>query len=175
MFDIQGRAAAIAEKLTAFSQMNHRLAVDEPANDFESAFNDYELLKQLHEELKQITKVIGHEEGESRKAIATSLSVYFGDGIKEGTNSYTLSNGRKIKFGNNFNRSVDPALIQTAREKYDAVPAEERGSVLFDNIFRIKYEINKKEYGKLMQGGSALVALGTAITTKPSTPTIELD
>lgn len=162
----------ILNSLDRERQVNHRLAVDEPANDFENTVNEWHELSTLLAHMKSLIKPLEAEERKFRDAISDSLRAFYAAELKEGMNNYELSNGRKLKFGHKVDRKVETSMVGVAREEYAKAPVE---GVPFDAIIRVKYELEARQYKKTLTSPAALAALGRMITTKFAAPTLEVD
>lgn len=159
----------IVDALQNYAQQNHQPAVEEPANDFERFVNEWYDLQQLHEKIKDLIKPLAAAERKGRDGISESLVAFFGDGLKEGVNNYEMSNDRKLKYNHSIGREVDTAQIAVAREAY----AKAGGTVAFDDLLRVKYELDKRSYNKL--GAKELKAVSRMLVTKPKAATLEVD
>ncbi|TQE99528.1 MAG: hypothetical protein FKY71_08090 [Spiribacter salinus] len=163
----------MTEALERERMSNVRPAVDEASNAFEKAVNNWHALQELHEELKRLIKPLAEAEREQRNAIAESLTRYFGDELKEGVNTYKLSNGRKLKLTFNRKREIDQPSIARAREMYTAAATAD--SPVFDDILRVKYELSKSHYNKLPEGSGAQKAVQAMLVTKPAASELGVD
>jgi len=165
-------AKSFADSVLKYSQANHRPAVDEPANDFERGINTLHDLQSFIAEVKSLLKPIEAAERKLRDANADSLRVHFGHDLKEGTNTYEMSNGRKIKFNNKITRTVDVSGFVKAREAY-ADAKDGHGGQTFDDLFRVKYEVAMAPLKKLT--GEAAKAVSHCIETKYAAPELKVD
>lgn len=162
----------IIADLKQYQKSNKRLAVDEAANAFEEAVNAHDQLAALLDRVQSATKPLAAEERQMRDGIAASLIAFFKDGLTEGVNTYVLSNLRKLKFTYKVERKVDMAMVAVAREKFAA--AEDKVGT-FDQLVRVKMELEVKPYRKLPHGGAAWLAISEMLVSKPAAPTIEVD
>jgi DNA-binding ferritin-like protein (Dps family) len=160
------------DALTSYGLQNHRPAIDEPANEFEQGVNDHNELQKYIAEVKQLLKTAEVEEREKRDAIAASLTTFFGADLKEGMNTYVLSNKRKLKFKNGIDRKIDESQVEVARAAYEA--ATDKTDVTFDSLLRAKYELAAAPFKKVTGAESAL-AISRMLVVKSSTPSIEVD
>ena len=158
-------------ELRAFAKLNDLKAVHEPANEFEECLNDWYELQQLQEAVKQAMDGINKEERILRDRYAESLRSYFGDNLNEGVNTYTLSNDRKLKLTHKVDRKVEASALQEARKFYEE--AAQPGDKAFDDVLRVKYELDKRNYDKLSP--AAAYAFSRCLVTKYATPTLSLD
>jgi len=163
----------IIAALQNYKAQNHQQVIDEPANDFEKATNEWESLQALQQHVKQAIKPLAFIELEKRNAIAASLAHHFGDGLKEGVNNYMLSNGRKLKYKHSISRIIDQAAIGQAREGY--VAAADTPDVAFDDLLRVKYELAVAPYKKVQGSPEAATAVSRMIISKPAAPALEVD
>lgn len=162
----------LIEELRLFRQRNHRAAIEDAApGSFEAAVNDWHDMNQIVGYVKDTLKPLETQEREKRAAISSSLNSYFGDGLKEGVNSYTLSNGRKLKYNYGVDRKVAEAELEVAKKAYldTAQPSDPK----FDELLRIKYELEMKSFRKLSAEGR--LAVSRMVTSKPKSPTLEVD
>jgi hypothetical protein len=120
-------------------------------------------------ELKKQLKPLESKELEMRKAIRDSVRQAMGVDFKEGMNNYLLPDLRTLKVNHKVTRSVDEASIPAAREEYrklNDVPCT------FDDLLRVKYEIEKKQVDKLE--GDAAKIFANVYTTKDASPEVKL-
>jgi hypothetical protein len=162
----------IIADLQKYKKSNKRLAVDEVANDFESVVNAHDQLAALVAEVTSSLKPLQAEERIARDGIAASLITFFGGKLKEGVNDYVLSNLRKLKFTYKVERKIEDSMLSVARAKFDAA-TDKVGT--FDDLLRVKYELDVKSWKKLLSGGEAHKAVSEMLVAKPSAPTIEVD
>lgn len=162
----------IRDALDRYSQSNRIPAIEEPANDFEVAVNEWDELDQLQKEIKKLLKALSEDEAAKRKGLAESLSAYFATDLKEGVNSYALSSGQKLKLTHKITRTVEPSMIEVARKAYEAV-AGGAGTTPFDDLLRVKYELQVTPFRKL--DPEATNAVSRMIVAKPATPMLEVD
>lgn len=164
----------IADALERYGMMNHQPAVDEPANDFEKIVNEYAALQAMIEEVKSLLKPAEAAERRLRDGIADSLRAFYGVDLKEGMNSYELSNGRFVKFTHKVDRKIEPSMVVAAREGYDAAPDKPAG-VAFDDLLRVKHELAATPFKKLAAGSAASNAVSRMIVAKFAAPTVKVD
>lgn len=120
--------------------------------------------------LKKQLKPLTDKEMEMRRAIAESLKSALGDKLKEGVNNWTLPDGRTLKFEYKVKRDIAVAEIGNAREAYMTVNDR---PVEFDDLLRIKYELEKKAWNKL--DGEAVKAVSRMVTAKEEAPALSLE
>lgn len=157
--------------LAFFRHSNKRPALDTPANPFEEAINKWYEYQQLQAAVKDAMKAVDLAERELRDGIAASLKAFFADNLKEGTNNYVMSNGRKLKYTHKVDRKITEAELKNAREAYEAAAKE--GDPTFDALLRLKYELAKKEWDKASD--DAVKAFSRCMTTKDAAPALEVD
>lgn len=148
------------------ARSNFPPAIEEPANDFESAVNKYADIVDLQELVKKLMKPVNDEERAQRDAISESLRAHFGDKLKEGVNDYKLSNGRKLKLTHKIDRKIDESSIEIARDAYT-------GEIAFDDILRKKYELSKRDFDKLTYADE--LAISRMIVSKLAASTLKVD
>lgn len=102
-----------------------------------------------------------------RKAIVDSVGN--AQPLMEGMNSYQLDATRKLAIGYKLDRKIEEPAIALAREEYNKL---NNRPVAFDQLLRVKYELNKRDYDKLSEPGK--LAVSRMITTKPAAPTVEI-
>ena len=170
--DASEHLVRILGELKEYQKSNKRPAVDEPANDFEQVVNAHDHLAGLLEQVKKSLKPLELAERTMRDGIAASLIAYFGTKLNEGVNNYILSNMRKLKFTHKVERKIEPSMVAVARAKFDAA-GDKLGS--FDDVLRIKYELEAKPWKKLVKGGEAYMACSEMIVSKPAAPVLEVD
>jgi hypothetical protein len=175
MFSIADEARRVAQAFERFAAQNHQPAVEEPANDFEKAVNEYADVKAMQAELAAQKKIIDAIEREQRDAIAESLRKFFGPNLTEGVNTYTLSNRRKLKLKHEVKREIAVSDVQAARDAYVKAAEVEAVPVAFDDLLRVKYELDKRKWKKLLAGSAAFKAFARCMVTKMSAPGIEVD
>lgn len=169
--EFNAQLTRIADGLQRYSLMNHRPAIDEPANPFEEAVNNHAAVQELMAEVKSLLKPLETKEREMRDGIAASLVAHFGDELKEGVNTYVLSNSRKLKYKHGVTRSIDQPSVDLARAQY--VENAEPTDPTFDELLRPKYELVKAKWNKL--SAAAGLAFSRCLTSKTAAPTLEVD
>lgn len=155
----------IIAALNKADMSNNPPIIEEPANDFEKSVNNFADIAELQELLKKLAKTVNESEREMRDGICESLRVFYGENLVEGMNTYKLSNGRKLKFTHKLDRKIDESRIQLARADYVGDD--------FDDLLRVKYELEKKAYDKL--DAEQKLAVSKMIETKPAAPTLVVD
>ena len=159
--------------LQMYGKLNFRPAVEEPADDFERAVNDHNNLQAFIAEVKDLLKPHETEERTKRDALAVSLNSYFGSKLKEGVNTYTLSNGRKLKYTYKVDRKVDNAQVAVARAAFDE-SVDKPTDMVFDEMLRVKYELAAASYKKVT-GEAAKLAVSRMLVTKAAASTLTVD
>ena len=124
------------------------------------------LTKDIDAELKTLAET----EMAMRKAIAESVRTALGDSLKEGVNRFDMADGRRLKFTYAVTRAIDESQIAVAKDAYAKV---NDAPVTFDQLLRVKYELEKKEWNKLGAGGK--LAVSAMVTAKPAAPTLEIE
>jgi hypothetical protein len=164
----------IGNALERYSLMNHRPAVDEPANDFERHVNQWYEKQQLIAEIKKLLKPLDLEERKDRVGTGQSIATFLGDKLKEGVNKYELSNLRVLKYTHKVDRKIDPTMVNVARAEFVKAGDIPQG-LTFDDLLRTKYELAATPYKKLDKNGAAAIAFSRCMTTKFAAPTLEVD
>lgn len=136
---------------------------------FEEYVLDWDGLVARIEAAKKDLKVLTDSEMTIRKAIAESVNKAVG-GLKEGVNTIPLGNGRKLKVTHTVKREIDQTMIPAVRETYNLLNDR---PVVFDDLLRLKYELDKKSYDKLSD--EALKVVSRMVTAKPVAPVVVLD
>ena len=162
----------IAEAIDCYAILNHRPVVDEPANDFERTVNEHAELVAAIAEIKGLLKPLETAERKLRDGLAESLKTWLGENLKEGVNTYELSNLVKLKFENKIDRKIEISEIENARSAYDAI-AGGAGTLSFDELLNTKYELAKSQYNKI--GDEAKHAVSRMIVSKPAAPVVRVD
>jgi len=162
----------MAKAIEAYDLSNKRPAVDEPANDFEVAVNEWAALQDFLTELKDLMKPLLAEERRARDEIAFALKEFYSDNLKEGMNNYELSNHRKLKFGLRIDRKIEPGELAIAREAFEKATGGHNDQT-FDDCIRVKYELAATPWKKLT--GAAKKAFSRCIITKHAAPTLAVD
>lgn len=103
-----------------------------------------------------------------RKAIATSVAAAQEGGVlKEGANTVTMADGRKITVTHKINRSLSPDEFGPARASFNAIndrPCD------FDDLLKVKYDLVVSQYRKLE--GPALAVFSDVMTAKDGAPEV---
>lgn len=175
MADASEHLSRLIKALTEYRDSNRRPAIDEPGNDFEKVVNDHYQLDMLMAEVKKAMKPLETDERKIRDGIAASLNAYYradGRTLNEGVNNYELTNGRKLKYTYAVERKIEPSMIAVARAKFEAA-GDKLGT--FDDVLRVKYELEAKPWKKLINGGEAFLACSEMIVAKDKAPTLEVD
>ena len=162
MSNIENTRAQLMNQLKRFIESNRQPAIDAPANDFEQVVNDHAELQAIIADVEAALKPVKTAERKYRDSIAASMDAYLGEELKEGVNNYELSNGRTLKYTRTLERKVDDSALDTARKVYaeaDDVPA----GVAFDDLLRVKYELDKRMYNKLESARRCLVCYGCGL------------
>ncbi|MGL5737166.1 MAG: DUF7173 family protein, partial [Beijerinckiaceae bacterium] len=139
----------VMKELAAYQAINRRPAVDEPANAFEQAVNEWYALQSLQDAVKTAMKRVNEAERTMRDALADSLRKHMKADLKEGVNAYSLSNGRKLKLSHNIDRKIDETGLADSRKFYAENATE--GDPAFDALLRVKYELNVAPWRKLSE------------------------
>jgi len=139
-----------------------------------------QLIANLVDDKKRMTTAIDAEiakiaevELTMRKTITDSLKVSLGAKLTEGVNNVPLENGRSLKMTNKIDRKVDEASISMSREEY--AKTNDNDGVTFDQLLRVKYELNITEFRKIeKKPGAFMAASRMLVTTSPPQPPLEL-
>ena len=119
--------------------------------------------------LKKQLKPLTDSEMMMRKAIVKAVAEALGSDWKEGANTFKLADGRVLKIGYKLTREVAAAELPAAREEYALL---NDAPVAFDDLLRVKYELELKEFRKLE--GQAAKVFSRVITTKEAAPEVEI-
>ena len=170
---MQDKLAKIIAEVERYKGLNRPLAVEEPANDFEGVINTWDEAQQLATFLKGLIKSYVEAEKKQRDAIVAVLNPWLEERgeLKEGVNNYELSNGRALKYTYAIERKVDTPSVAIAREAYKE--AATVGDPAFDELLRIKYELEVKPFRKLSEEASK--AVSRMVTAKPKSAELEVD
>jgi hypothetical protein len=98
-----------------------------------------------------------------------SVRAALGDKFKEGMNNWPLTDGRVLKINCKIDRKIADSELETAKKEYgmlNDVPCT------FDELLRIKYELDKKNFNKLT--GPAYKAFSRAVITSEQAPEVSL-
>lgn len=128
--------------------------------------------KRLTADIDAKIATLAENEMVMRKAISASLKTAIGDKLKEGVNKWPLSNGRSLKLTNKIDRKIDEPQIALAREEY--VKANDTDGVTFDQLMRIKYELNVSEFRKIENKPAAALAVSRMLIASAPTSSLEL-
>lgn len=137
---------------------------------FEEYVAEWDRLVGEIEKLKKLLKPLTEKEMEMRRAIFSGVQSSMGNNWKEGTNTWKMPDGRKLKVVNEIKREIEVGEIIAARNNYDRLNDR---PVAFDSLLRIKYELAKTEWNKI--GEEAKKAVSNMIIAKPGTPVVTLD
>jgi len=107
-----------------------------------------------------------------RKAIANNVVTSLGDNLKEGVNNWNMSNGRSLKLTHKIDRKIDEAQIAMAREEYAKV--NDSDGVTFDQLLRIKYELEVREFRKIEDKVGAALAVSRMLVSSTPAHVLEL-
>jgi hypothetical protein len=92
--------------------------------------------------------------------------------LKEGVNKYTHPvTGKTLKVTRTIKREIDVGLVQHSRDLFGQV--NETPGASFDDLLRLKYELDKRAWKKL--GDAHLVAVSHMVTAKEQAPKLEWD
>jgi len=131
--------------------------------------DDWDALVAKIEVLKTEMKPLAAKEMEMRKAIVESVDT--AQKIKEGANKFLLADMRKLKIVQKINRTIDVPAIEATRALF--AEQKDTGGVTFDELLRVKYELEKREFDKLPEG-AALIA-SRIVITKSAAPELGFD
>lgn len=137
------------------------------AQTFEEYVTEWYALKQEIAKRKAEMADIVTREMSMRKAIAESIDKVMP--LKEGVNKMNLPDGRVVKLTHKLNWKVDVEHLSTTREKFEQINDR---PVEFDDLLRVKYELDKKSYNKL--GDNAKTVVSSMLTVSPAAPDIEI-
>lgn len=124
----------------------------------------------------QITALLA-EESAMKAAIAKSVEDFTKQQktFKEGTNTYVLSSGRKLKVKFEVKRTITESEVSNARAAFaecNDIPV----GVTFDSLLRVKNELAVKEFRKLDVESGAFKAVSHMIVATPAKAAkVELD
>lgn len=90
---------------------------------------------------------------------------------EEGTNTFELQDGRKLKATHKINRSIDETQIALARSEFALL---NEPPVVFDDLLKTKFELVTSAYRKLEPDTQPFKIASRMITSKPGTPALEL-
>lgn len=95
---------------------------------------------------------------------------------KEGSNTFNLSDGRKLVAQHKLTRGIDEALIAPTRAEYELVNDR---PVPFDELLKTSYALVTSAYRKLEPApgsapSQAYTVISRMVTTKPATPSLEV-
>lgn len=157
--------------MRTFVSKNRPPAIEEPDNPFEELVNQWAEQKDALQAIKDAMDTITVSERQLRDRLAEGLRQYYGINLKEGVNNYELSNGRKLKFTHKVERKISEPDLAAAKDAFTkaAVP----GDKTFEELLRVKYELDKRNYDKLSE--PAANAFSRCLTTKHAAPALEVD
>lgn len=139
--------------------------IEKLAADFE---DNLAAMAALKKQLAPLVKL----DAELRREIANACWEEVG-GLEEGTNTVELNSGRKVKVKYEIDRKIESALIETARASIAKINDLPPGFV-FDDMLRVKHELEKKVWNKLKDHAGAKAALADLIVATPkATPVVE--
>jgi hypothetical protein len=142
---------------------------DQAPQTFEEYVAAWSTLRGQIQDNKQAMAATVAKELEMRKAITEALDKAI-PGLKEGVNKYPVAGVGVLSYTRKLKREVDETQIAVARAAFVALNTEQ--PIMFDEMLRTKYELDKKNWDKLDE--DAKRAVSTMITTTPSTPELEL-
>lgn len=138
---------------------------------FEEYVTAWDELCQKKAKLEKQLKPIKDEEMKMRKHITEALIAAKGSDLKEGANSFELVDGRTLKFANDIKREIENSEIENARKAYNDI--NDKGEdIPFDNLLRVKFELNLPDYRKLTEAQQKAIA--DMITSKPGAAKVEI-
>lgn len=140
------------------------------AQTFEEYVKDWDDTVAQIEALNETLKPLKAREMAMRKAIAASVQEALGADWKEGMNAYPLSSGRKLKVNNKLKRVIEVGEIEGTRAAFEALNDRPDS---FDELLRIKYELDKRSFDKLSDAARHVVS--RMLVTKPEAPEVKLD
>lgn len=152
-------------RLTACSKQRSKKV----SQTFEQYVDEWDNLCNEIAKIKPKLKILADKEMAMRKAIEASLVLALGDQLKEGGNNFPLANGRTLKYTHGIDRKVLEPEIKNARDEFaklNDVPCT------FDQLLRVKYELDKRNYDKLSDAAKKVVS--RALETKFKAPILEL-
>lgn len=138
-------------------------------NTFEDYVDEWDELKSKIAELKKQLAPLEDTEKKMRTQMAESVKEHLGDDWKEGMNNFLLQDGRTLKIKADIDRKVEMGEMANAREAYEQLNDT---PCPFDDLFRVKYELQVKQYRTLSD--TAVTAISRAIVAKPKMVVIEL-
>lgn len=106
-----------------------------------------------------------------RKAIRDSVRAAMGSSWKEGTNHFTLRDGRVLKINNKIKREIEDGEVETCREAYELLNDR---PVTFDELLRIKRELDKANFKKLDAESEAERVVSRMIVAKEEAPEVTI-
>lgn len=137
---------------------------------FEEYVSEWDALAGEKAKLEKKLKPIKDREIAMRKEIVAGLVQTMGDQVKEGVNKFVLPDGRTLKFNYKLERKVDEALLPAVKEEYAALNS---ATVPFDDLLRVKYEIDKRSFNKLAD--AALLTFSKMVTTRETSPELTIE
>lgn len=148
----------------------HMVSAAVPGMTFEQYVYLREELVIAQEAAKLAVKRLGEIEMTMRKAIAASAATTMPDGLKEGVNTFALTDGRKLKITRKITRTIEEAQMASVREEFERLNSQ---SVTFDSLLRTKYELSVAAFRQLDETGAHVVS--RMITAKDGTVEMVLD
>ena len=136
---------------------------------FEEYVSEWESLAKTIADNKDDMRAIVSKEMVMRKAIEASVKEAAGSHWREGVNKFPLPDGRTLKITHKVSRTIDPEQLEVVREQYQQLNDR---TVEFDDLYRVKYEINKRELDKLSD--NARLVLSRMLTNKPAAPDVDI-
>lgn len=124
------------------------------------------------EKVREAAKALTVLEMTMRKALFAATFPH----PKEGTNHFTLEDGRKLTATHKINRTIDSSQIALARSEYSLVNDR---PVEFDDLLKVEYSLVTSAFRKIEpkpgdQPSPAFLAASRMIITKEGAPTLEV-
>lgn len=136
---------------------------------FEQYVDRWDALKGRIAKLKAELAPLNAEEMTMRRAIAASVEQAMGDGWKEGTNTFPLADGRKLKINNKIDRKIEMGEVEATRELYRQLNST---TVNFADLLRTKYELEIKPFRQLDDAAAKVVS--RMVVSKAAAPEVSL-
>lgn len=134
---------------------------------FEEYVTAWDTLAAEIDALKKKLKPLTDKEMQMRKAIAEALKAAIE--IKEGVNVLPLNDGRSLAYTHGIKREIEVGELENTREEFRKLNDVE---VKFDELLRIKYELEKREWNKLSDAAKKVVS--RMIVAKEEAPKLEI-